>query len=190
MPDRRRTSYTPDKDSIDRAGARRFAPLLKPGWSPEIMLNANYLTHACAMRTERMRAIGGWDPNTDGAQDWDLFLRGIGDRASVVHVPYVLYHWRHIETSVSANGFSAKPYAAAGQLRALSKYLPVAGWPGATPRFDGSSIRIVWNSELWPTTTVIIVGGETLTDLHLATETQGRVEVLVADGPNLPGFYR
>ena len=82
------------------------------------------------MKTATLRAIGGWKTDTDGAQDWDVFLRVIGNSGLVVHVPYVLYHWRLIETSVSVGGLDAKPYAAVGQLRTLSKYLPEAGWPG------------------------------------------------------------
>jgi O-antigen biosynthesis protein len=93
----------------------------------EIMLNSNYLTHFCVVRMERMRTIGGWDSATDGAQDWDLFLRAIGNDGRVVHVPYVLYHWRHIETSVASGGMAVKPFAAAGQLRTLKKFLSSAG---------------------------------------------------------------
>jgi glycosyltransferase involved in cell wall biosynthesis len=133
-----------DKDMIDRDGTRHFAPLMKPEWSPDIMLNANYLTHLCALRADLVRAIGAWDSNTDGAQDWDLFLRAYLAQARIRHIPHVLYHWRQIPTSVSMGGFTAKPYAAEAQLLALRKYLPAAGWDGAEPRFQGHYIRIGW----------------------------------------------
>ncbi|WFS25140.1 glycosyltransferase [Rhizobium rhododendri] len=151
-----------DKDNISSDGKKRFGPLLKPKWSPETMLNANYLTHLCAMRTAVLRKIGGWDTATDGAQDWDIFLRVISDGGTVVHVPRILYHWRWLETSVSAGGFDAKPYAANGQLRALDKYLPIAGWPGAQAKFEGAYIRIVWDSANNPAVTVIYVNNDNL----------------------------
>src|SRR5262249_10343879 len=64
-----------DKDRVSHDGRRRMHPLLKPRWSPSIMLSANYLTHFNLIRTQLARAVGGFDPRTDGAQDWDFFLR-------------------------------------------------------------------------------------------------------------------
>ncbi|MEB2848293.1 rhamnosyltransferase WsaF family glycosyltransferase [Endobacterium cereale] len=147
-----------DKDNVSGNGKERFGPLLKPKWSPETMLNANYLTHFCAMRTAVLRKIGGWDATTDGAQDWDIFLRVISDGGAVVHVPRVLYHWRWLETSVATGGFDAKPYAANGQLKTLENYLPTAGWPGAHAKFEGAYIRIVWDSAKTPFVSVIQIG--------------------------------
>lgn len=169
-----------DKDNIDGAGTKRFSPLFKPRWSPEIMLNANYLTHFSAMRIENLRSAGGWDSKTDGAQDWDVFLRVISEGGVVVHIPRVLYHWRWIETSVAAGGFEAKPYAASGQLNALFKHLPVAGWPNAQPDFEGHYIRIRWGSEFKPKVSVILVG-EAGTRIELGKG----IETIVAKGPCL-----
>jgi glycosyltransferase involved in cell wall biosynthesis len=173
-----------DKDMVDRDGIRHYAPLLKPNWSPDAMLNSNYLTHLCAIRMERMRAIGGWNSETDGAQDWDLFLRAIGTDGNVVHVPHVLYHWRHIETSVSSGGLGVKPFAAAGQLRTLKRFLPVAGWPGATPRFEGLSLRIVWDAEQRPSISVVVVGGPPA-DYHRMAVELGATEVISANSHDL-----
>ena len=75
----------------------RISPLFKPRWSPDLMLSANYLTHFCVMRTEHLRAIGGWRTETDGAQDWDLFFRvieRIAERSGRIEfIDKVLYHW-------------------------------------------------------------------------------------------------
>ena len=118
-----------DKDQLaPGAATQRISPLFKPEWSPETMLSANYLTHLCLMRTELIREIGGWRTETDGAQDWDLFLRLIAKAKQVVHVPKVLYHWRQIETSVASGGMAAKPYAAEAQARTLRDYFGVNGW--------------------------------------------------------------
>lgn len=172
-----------DKDSVDRTATKHFHPLMKPSWSPEIMLNANYLTHLCAMRSDILRKIGGWDFQTDGAQDWDIFLRTIGECENVVHVPRVLYHWRWIETSVAAGGFDAKPYAAAGQIRALTKYLPTAGWGASTPHFDGPYIRVTWDKSFRPSVSIVLIDGSSK-DSHLIVA-DSRVEMLYVSGLDL-----
>lgn len=110
-----------DKDKIDEAG-NRFDPLFKPQLSPEMLLNINYLTHLNVMRTSIVREIGGWDPETDGAQDWDLFLRVVSVAKNVGFIPKVLYHWRVIATS-TAMSIETKPYALANQRNAVDKYL-------------------------------------------------------------------
>jgi len=110
-----------DKDKIDDKG-NRFDPFFKPAWSPEIMLNANYLTHLNLMRTSIVNKIGGWDSKTDGAQDWDIFLKVIAASEKVAHIPKVLYHWRVIATS-TAFSLETKPYALAGQRFAVDTYL-------------------------------------------------------------------
>lgn len=174
-----------DKDMVDRSGTQRTMPLFKPRWSPDTMLNANYLTHISALRTDRLREIGGWDPATDGAQDWDLFLRVIGRHGRVAHVPRVLYHWRQIGTSVSTGGLDAKPYAAQGQLRALEKHLPLAGWPDAKPRFDGPHLRMVWGDAWRPALSVVVVGGAAKPSLKGAIQRLG-AELVPASGASLP----
>jgi cellulose synthase/poly-beta-1,6-N-acetylglucosamine synthase-like glycosyltransferase/glycosyltransferase involved in cell wall biosynthesis len=148
--------YT-DKDTMDANGARRFNPLFKPAWSPELMLSINYLTHFNVLRTSRVREIGGWDAGTDGAQDWDLFLRFIGGAQVVRHIARPLYHWRILPTSV-ASGLGAKPWAAAAQLRTLDRYLRNNGWPGAAPRFvDENVIRVEWAVDYRPRLLIIVV---------------------------------
>lgn len=110
-----------DKDKIDIAG-NRFEPLFKPQLSPDMLLNINYLTHLNVMKTSIVNKIGGWDQATDGAQDWDLFLRIIAISNKITHIPKVLYHWRVIESS-TAMSIETKPYALAGQRKAVDKYL-------------------------------------------------------------------
>lgn len=114
-----------DKDKIDLQG-NRFDPLFKPQLSPEMLLNINYLTHFNVMKTALVKKIGGWDSTTDGAQDWDLFLRVVTASKKVGHIPKVLYHWRVIESS-TAMSIETKPYALAGQRKAVDKYLELNG---------------------------------------------------------------
>lgn len=122
--------YT-DKRTVDHNG-ETIDILLKPNWSPEMLLSANYVTHLNAIKTSVVREIGGWDPATDGAQDWDLFLRLALLSDQITHIPAIAYTWRQVETSVSMNGAKAKPYIVQGQKNAIQKYLDA--------RFPGSSV--------------------------------------------------
>jgi len=133
-----------DKDKIDLNG-NRFDPLFKPQLSPEMLLNINYLTHLNLMRTKIVKDIGGWDSDTDGAQDWDIFLRVIAASNKVAHIPKVLYHWRVIESS-TAMSIETKPYALAGQRRAIDKYLELKGID-AKSYHKKTELFLDWNKE-------------------------------------------
>ncbi len=177
-----------DKDQVGADGLTRQHPLMKPAWSPDIMLNANYLTHLNMMRVDRLRAIGGWDPDTDGAQDWDLFFRAIGTEGRVRHVPRVLYHWRQVATSVAAGGFDAKPWAADGQVRAVTKHLHATGWPGASVTFDGPMLRVVWPPSQLSISLLVLPNGTEAAAPVFAWP--GRVEIVAAPGAltGVPGL--
>lgn len=132
-----------DKDTLLTDGTR-YLPLFKPGWSPEILLNANYLTHLCVLRTSLMREIGGFDPETDGAQDWMLFLKVAQKTDRFAHIPKMLYHWREHSRS-TASGMQAKPYAATGQLRSIQAHLDALGLHAQARFEEGIIARVVWN---------------------------------------------
>lgn len=145
--------YT-DKDKISEEDVR-FEPLFKPDWSPEMALGGNYMTHFNLMRTEIVKKLGGWDPETDGAQDWDLFLRVIDEsKKPVVHVPYIVYHWRTVKGS-TANSIGVKPYAIRAQQRAVAKHFKRLG-VNATPQHDKTGqMSIKWNKKPEPVLLVI-----------------------------------
>jgi glycosyltransferase involved in cell wall biosynthesis len=175
-----------DKDQVGADGTTRQIPLLKQAWAPDIMLNANYLTHLNMMRVDRMREIGGWDPDTDGAQDWDLFLRVIGSEGRVIHVPRVLYHWRQVLTSVAAGGIDAKPYASDAQVRTITKHLQHAGWSGAAAIFDGTMPRVVWPPQWRPSVSLLVLRNGAAVRPPSFTWPEN-VEVLAAPGALLDG---
>ncbi len=132
-----------DEDMISVDGTRRFHPLMKPEWSPEMLLSANYLMH-CAIRRELFWSVGGFNPDFDGAQDWDLEFRCIERTSNIVHVPKVIYHWRAVSGSAAAS-FNAKPYVFERQLRSVTDHLQRQGIAGATARFVGPGLfRVSW----------------------------------------------
>lgn len=163
-----------DKDSIDAKGTIRKNPLFKPAWSPEMLYSVNYLTHFNVLRRQLVLDVGGWNPVTDGAQDWDLFLRVAEKSRCIERVPSIHYHWRIIPGSTST-GLAAKPYAAHGQLRALADRLQRLELPATVVPNADSGFHVVWNHNLLAKVDVIIhgyTGTEDLSALILAVTAQ------------------
>ena len=94
-----------------------------------------------------IREIGGWDPSTDGAQDWDLFLKAAEHTDRIVGIPRILYHWRMASTS-TASSMATKTYALEAQLRAIRGHLHRVGEMQADVEFysqDIFKIQVKWN---------------------------------------------
>jgi len=114
-----------DEDKIDTAG-NRYDPFFKPDWSPDLLLSENYCAHLLVARRDVIEQAGGFRPEYDGAQDYDLVLRMSGLTPEVAHIPRVLYHWRAAAGSVAANP-EAKPYASEAARRAVEDHLRCRG---------------------------------------------------------------
>lgn len=132
-----------DRDLVSEDSKQRFGAFFKPGWSPEIMLAANYLCHLCVIRRKLAEKVGGFNAATDGAQDWDFFLRIMECTNRFAHIPQVLYHWRQWSNS-AASGISAKPYAIAAQKRAVREHLQRQGLAADTEIYPGGFVRATW----------------------------------------------
>jgi glycosyltransferase involved in cell wall biosynthesis len=134
-----------DKDKIDE-NDRHYEPMFKPKWSPEVMFNANYLTHLNVFKHSLIKKIGGWNTNTDGAQDWDLFLRLVQVSKKIGHIPKVLYHWRVLETS-TAHSIMAKPYAMEGQRNAITYSANKAGLNVSITHTKDGFLGVNWKNQ-------------------------------------------
>ncbi len=112
-----------DEDKMDLQG-KRFAPYFKPDWNPELFLSHNFICHLGVYKTEKVRALGGFNSAFDGAQDYDLALRFVEQVSvnQIVHIPRILYHWRAVEGS-TANGVHEKPYAESAIAKAVKSAL-------------------------------------------------------------------
>jgi GT2 family glycosyltransferase len=122
--------YT-DEDKLTAKG-RHAGPFLKPDWSPERMRTQMYTCHLSVLRRSVVEEVGGFDPECDGAQDWDLVLKVTERARAVLHVPGVLYHWRGIEGSTAAaadegGGEEAKPWAFEAGTRAIQAHCERTG---------------------------------------------------------------
>lgn len=125
--------YT-DEDKIDEKGFHG-SPFLKPDWSPERMRTQMYTCHLSVFRRTLIEEVGGFDPEYEGAQDWDLILRATERARAVSHVPRVLYHWRTIATSAAA-GEEVKPWAFEAGARAVQAHCRRIGLDARVERDD------------------------------------------------------
>ncbi len=124
--------YT-DEDKIDASG-RRSNPFFKPDWSPERMRTQMYTCHLSVLRRSLVEQVGGFDPELEGSQDWDLVLKVTERARTVLHVPKVLYHWRTLETSAAGGGEGAKPWAFEAGARAVQAHCERIGLPARVER--------------------------------------------------------
>ncbi|MCA1553355.1 MAG: glycosyltransferase family 2 protein, partial [Chloroflexi bacterium] len=145
-----------DNDVLTADGRARLHPLFKPDWSPAIMLSANYMTHLTLVRTALMREVGGFCTETDGAQDWDLFLRLSEHTTRIAHIPQILYHWRDAPQS-TAMDTSRKPYAREAQLQVIGAYLLRQGLHEGRAFMDRSGfIRVEWSYDQTRLVSIIV----------------------------------
>jgi len=106
-----------DEDKLDELG-KRFHPHFKPDWDPDLLLAYPYLGHVTAVRRDVLDHIGGFRPEFDGSQDYDVMLRATEMARRIVHIPKVLYHWRVVAGS-AAGDTEAKPWAHLASRRVL-----------------------------------------------------------------------
>lgn len=112
-----------DEDKIDDKG-NRHQPHFKPDWNPDLLLSQNYICHPVVYKKSVLNSIEGFRLGVEGSQDHDLLLRataGLG-RDEVVHLPFILYHWRVIDNSTASNA-SAKSYTTDAGIEAIKHFL-------------------------------------------------------------------
>ena len=122
-----RALYT-DEDKTDECGTRFFEPHRKPGFDIDLLRSNNYICHFFVVRTEIARAVGGFSPEFDGAQDHDFIFRCLENVpvTAVAHIGKVLYHWRCHAASTAENPAS-KTYAYEAGRRAVEAHLKRKG---------------------------------------------------------------
>lgn len=113
-----------DEDKIDPDGSL-CNHYHKPDWSPEHLESVMYTLHPLTVRTSLFLDVGGFRADYSGAQDYDLMLRLSRRTESIHHIPRILYHWRKIPGSASAQ-VDAKPKALDAGRRALEDHVAEA----------------------------------------------------------------
>lgn len=111
-----------DEDKIDESNFR-FMPHFKTDWNPDLLYSQNYIGHPVVFNTERLKNIGGFRVGFEGSQDHDLLLRYTNSLSSdqIIHLPWILYHWRATATSTALNS-NTKDYTNESGIKALTDF--------------------------------------------------------------------
>jgi len=102
------------------------SPFYKPDWSPERMRSQMYTAHLSVMRRTLVTELGGFRPEFDGSQDYDLVLRVSERTDRILHIAEPLYLWRAVEGSAAAEE-DAKPWALEAGRRAVQEHCARVG---------------------------------------------------------------
>lgn len=120
-----------DEDKTDQTGSKFSDVNKKCRFNFDMILSNNYICHLMTLKREMFKSIR-FRQEYDGAQDYDLVLQTIlhlisnGAETSLlgkymVHIPYVLYHWR-IHPQSTAGNTASKGYAYEAGRRALETF--------------------------------------------------------------------
>lgn len=137
----------------------------KPDYSPQYLLNCNYIGHLVAVRRDLFFRLGGLNREFDGSQDHDFNLRAIEETGNAYHIRKVLYYWRQHEESTSS-GVEAKPYVAEAAKKAIGEHLNRIGIRGDV--VDGifpSTYKVNYAIISRPLVSIIIPNSEHIPDL-------------------------
>ena len=120
-----------DEDKIDVNGVRHD-PYFKCGWNLDMQYSHNMFCHLGVYKRDLINSIGGFRLGFEGSQDYDLLLRCIEriEASQIVHIPYVLYHWR-VHSESTAMSSDAKPYAMVAGERAINEHFSRMGVNGS-----------------------------------------------------------
>jgi O-antigen biosynthesis protein len=167
-----------DEDKLSDDGDHREDPHFKADWSPDLLLNVNYITHLTCIRAETLRRSGMLRPAFDGAQDYDLLLRVTAriPAAHIVHVPRVLYHWRKAATSTAAE-FGVKASVLEAGVAAISEHLAATNRGGAAVEAIAGRPGFYRVRHPVPSGTWVSI---VLTGIHDPSAAQARYERLIA----------
>ena len=92
-----------DEDKIDFSGLNYIQPFYKPDWSPEYFRGVMYVGHLLCVRRELAVAVGGFNSEFDGVQDYEFMLRVSEQTDKISHIHKHLYHWRQVKGSISGD---------------------------------------------------------------------------------------
>lgn len=120
--------YT-DEDKVTADLKEHFQPHFKPDFSEDLLRSNNYICHFFVAKREIVNEIGGFHPEFNGAQDYDLIFRCTEKARGIYHVPKILYHWRTHKASTADNPAS-KMYAFDAGKRAIEEHLKRVGEKG------------------------------------------------------------
>ena len=121
--------YT-DESAFHKNVRDAFQPHYKPDFSPDTLRSYNYISHLSVFKKSLLKkAGGGFRPEYDGSQDYDMMLRLTEAAGKIVHIPHILYYRRSHDHSAVSNLF-AKLHTIEAAKKALSAHIERVGLRG------------------------------------------------------------
>lgn len=131
-------------DQIPGESGRHLATRLRPSWSPEMLLSADYLDRCFAIRASSAQDVGCVRAAAGTALLWDLILRCEFAPDRVARIPKVLTRSRRRSTRSPRDAVTV-----------VEQTLKRRAWP-ATAGWAGDAVRVTWALPSWPRVSVII----------------------------------
>ncbi|MGN0240273.1 MAG: glycosyltransferase [Candidatus Weimeria sp.] len=157
-----------DEDKISADGRKRFDPVFKTDYNPDLLCSENYISHLSAVRRDVMDEAGLLNPSYDGAQDYDFTLRCVEKLKDdqIIHIPEVLYHWRTSSVSTAADQDN-KLYAFEAGKRAVQAHLDRTGIPAEVSEMTvHGRYRVHYHWDDTPLVSIIIPNKDHIDDLR------------------------
>jgi len=145
-----------DETIIDTVTNRMIRVIRKPDFSPDRLLNTNYINHFTVVEKKVLDECGGFDPTLSGAQDHDILLKISEKTDKFYHIPKFLYFLRQDSNYVAGKNM-AKSRAFEAGLRAVRNALERRGLQG-TVKLDKKSFlyRVKYILAKQPKVSIII----------------------------------
>ncbi len=80
-----------DEGKINNSGTK-LSPNFKPQWSPDLLLNKNYIGNGFVLRTSVFESSNGFDISYKSSFKYDFILRATEHRTKISHISGVLLH--------------------------------------------------------------------------------------------------
>lgn len=110
-----------DEDKINTQTHELLEPHFKPDFNIDLLRSLNYICHLFVVKRSLVIENGKFNPEFDGAQDYDFIFRMVEKANKVAHIPKVLYHWRcHIKST--ALNPESKKYAYEASKKAIKSH--------------------------------------------------------------------
>lgn len=163
-------------------------PHFKPDFDPDLLRSMNYISHLFVVKRQLAVDLGGFDPDFDGAQDYDFIFRCTERAQKISHVARVLYHWRVSEQS-TAEDPKKKLYAFEAGARAIKAHCQRVGIGEVEVRQNEvlGAYRVVYPVKGNPRVSVVIPNKDHTDDLKtcvksvLEKATYKNIEVIVVE---------
>lgn len=111
-----------DEDKVATDLSEHFQPHMKPDFNLDLLRSNNYICHFFVARKGLIDKVGAFNPEYNGAQDYDFILRCTERAEGIVHIPRILYHWR-VHKASTADNPASKMYAFDAGKRAIEASL-------------------------------------------------------------------